>query len=215
MDARLRLSAFPAAVGVNKHNGRVSAKRVDGREAGSSNPPPAAALDRFSPLVRAWFTSSFAEPTPAQVGAWDAIGRGENTLVVAPTGSGKTLAAFLSAIDTLVSAPPAAAGARKCSVLYLSPLKALAVDVERNLRSPLVGIGSLAARSGQLIPEISVAVRSGDTPSGDRRAFAKDGADILITTPESLFLLLTSSAQGDAQRHHHRHHGRGPCRRRQ
>ena len=157
--------------------------------------PPAAALDRFSPLVRDWFTASFAEPTPAQAGAWDAIGRGENTLVVAPTGSGKTLAAFLSSIDALVAAPPAAAGAGKCTVLYLSPLKALAVDVERNLRSPLVGIGSLAARRGIAAPDISVAVRSGDTPSGDRRAFAKDGADILITTPESLFLLLTSRAR--------------------
>ncbi len=180
---------------MNKHNGRVSTKRGAGRGAGSADPPPAAALDRFSPLVREWFTASFAAPTPAQAGAWDAIGRGESTLVVAPTGSGKTLAAFLSAIDTLVSAPPAEAGARKCSVLYLSPLKALAVDVERNLRSPLVGIGSLAARGGLQIPEISVAVRSGDTPSGDRRAFAKDGADILITTPESLFLLLTSRAR--------------------
>ncbi|WP_354529563.1 ATP-dependent helicase [Nakamurella sp. UYEF19] len=157
--------------------------------------PPSASLERFSPLVRDWFTNSFAEPTLAQAGAWDAIGRGENTLVVAPTGSGKTLAAFLSAIDTLVTAPPGEAGARKCTVLYLSPLKALAVDVERNLRSPLVGIGSLAARSGLRVPEISVAVRSGDTPSGDRRAFAKDGADILITTPESLFLLLTSRAR--------------------
>jgi ATP-dependent Lhr-like helicase len=180
---------------VNKHNGRVSVNRVADRDAGSPGPSPVAALARFSPVVREWFTSSFAEPTPAQTGAWDAIGRGENTLVVAPTGSGKTLAAFLSAIDALVTAPPAAAGARKCSVLYLSPLKALAVDVERNLRSPLIGIGSLAARSGVQIPEISVAVRSGDTASGDRRAFAKDGADILITTPESLFLLLTSRAR--------------------
>src|ERR1700712_105688 len=172
----------------------MSTKRSTGT-APAPDPPPAAALARFSPLVREWFTASFAEPTAAQAGAWDAIGRGENTLVVAPTGSGKTLAAFLSAIDTLVTAPPAEAGARKCSVLYLSPLKALAVDVERNLRSPLVGIGSLAARSGVQIPEISVAVRSGDTPSADRRAFAKDGADILITTPESLFLLLTSRAR--------------------
>jgi ATP-dependent Lhr-like helicase len=184
-------------VGAAKHNGVVSRKRLADAEAGGAavEAPPAAALDRFSPLVREWFAASFAEPTPAQAGAWNAIARGENTLVVAPTGSGKTLAAFLSAIDTLVTAPAAESGARKCSVLYLSPLKALAVDVERNLRSPLVGIGSLAARSGTRIPEISVAVRSGDTPSGDRRAFAKDGADILITTPESLFLLLTSRAR--------------------
>nr|WP_231988065.1 DEAD/DEAH box helicase [Nakamurella panacisegetis] len=173
----------------------MSGKRKSAASDGASARPAAASLDRFSPLVRDWFRASFAEPTPAQAGAWDAIGRGENTLVVAPTGSGKTLAAFLSAIDTLVTAPPAAAGARKCTVLYLSPLKALAVDVERNLRSPLIGIGSLAARNGVAVPEISVAVRSGDTPSGDRRAFAKDGADILITTPESLFLLLTSRAR--------------------
>ncbi|QNK82756.1 ATP-dependent helicase [Nakamurella sp. PAMC28650] len=192
------------AVGARKHNGGVVRKR-ESTTAGTAVPrtadpapserPPLASLDRFSPLVREWFTTSFAEPTPAQAGAWDAIGRGENTLVVAPTGSGKTLAAFLSAINALVTAPVAEAGARKCTVLYLSPLKALAVDVERNLRSPLVGIGSLAARSGVTVPEISVAVRSGDTPSGDRRAFAKDGADILITTPESLFLLLTSRAR--------------------
>ncbi len=156
---------------------------------------PRAALARFSPLVREWFQTSFAEPTPAQAGAWEAIGRGDHTLVVAPTGSGKTLAAFLSAIDTLVSAPPAADGAARCTVLYLSPLKALAVDVERNLRSPLIGIGSLAARRGERAPDITVAVRSGDTPAGDRRAFARDGADILITTPESLFLLLTSRAR--------------------
>src|SRR6478752_8643538 len=159
---------------------------------------PAAALNRFDPLVRDWFTAAFAEPTTAQAGAWDAIGKGDHTLVVAPTGSGKTLAAFLSAIDDLVSragTAAAATSAQRCTVLYLSPLKALAVDVERNLRSPLNGIGAVAARAGVSAPQISVAVRSGDTPSGDRRAFARDGADILITTPESLFLLLTSRAR--------------------
>jgi ATP-dependent Lhr-like helicase len=150
--------------------------------------------------VRDWFTAAFAEPTTAQSGAWDAIGRGENTLVVAPTGSGKTLAAFLSSIDDLVSRAATADGAapstaEKCTVLYLSPLKALAVDVERNLRSPLTGIGAVAARRGMSLPEISVAVRSGDTPASDRRAFGREGADILITTPESLFLLLTSRAR--------------------
>ena len=173
---------------------------------------PASALRRFDPLVRDWFADAFAAPTSAQAGAWDAIGRGDHTLVVAPTGSGKTLAAFLSAIDDLVSrgsadrqpeqasgSPAAprsvASAAQRCSVLYLSPLKALAVDVERNLRSPLTGIGAVAARRGVTLPEITVAVRSGDTPSGDRRSFARDGADILITTPESLFLLLTSRAR--------------------
>ncbi len=162
---------------------------------------PKAALGRFHPLVRDWFTASFAEPTTAQSGAWDAIGRGESTLVVAPTGSGKTLAAFLSAIDDLVtrSASVGTGGrpsaAEKCTVLYLSPLKALAVDVERNLRSPLTGIGAVAARRGLDVPDISVAVRSGDTPAADRRVFGREGADILITTPESLFLLLTSRAR--------------------
>ena len=171
---------------------------------------PAESLRRFDPLVRDWFTDAFAAPTAAQAGAWDAIGRGEHTLVVAPTGSGKTLAAFLSAIDDLVSrgsadrtlaaaeadrTPARTTAAERCSVLYLSPLKALAVDVERNLRSPLAGVGAVAARRGVTLPQITVAVRSGDTPSGDRRAFARDGADILITTPESLFLLLTSRAR--------------------
>ena len=158
---------------------------------------PAVALAGFSPLVRDWFTGAFAAPTPAQAGAWSAIGRGEHTLVVAPTGSGKTLAAFLSAIDRLVTGPDPASiePGRRCRVLYLSPLKALAVDVERNLRSPLTGVGALAARQGSVVPQIQVAVRSGDTPAADRRTFARTGADILITTPESLFLLLTSRAR--------------------
>ncbi len=159
---------------------------------------PAAALDRFDPLVRDWFTAAFAAPTAAQAGAWDAIGKGEHTLVVAPTGSGQD-AGRVPVGDRrsggrwprLRRAQPA----QRCTVLYLSPLKALAVDVERNLRSPLTGVGAVAARRGVSLPEITVAVRSGDTPSGDRRAFARDGADILITTPESLFLLLTSRAR--------------------
>ncbi|GGK64542.1 DEAD/DEAH box helicase [Ornithinimicrobium pekingense] len=168
-------------------------------------------LDRFSPATRAWFDASFPGPTSAQSGAWDAISRGEHTLVVAPTGSGKTLSAFLWAIDRIVAGhgaeaavPPATdRGSRpasseprgRCRVLYVSPLKALAVDVERNLRSPLVGIGHAATRLGMPSPQVSVAVRSGDTPAAQRRAFAKDGAEILITTPESLFLLLTSQAR--------------------
>ncbi len=182
------------AVGGATHNDGVSTRKASG-----GGPGPAAALNRFDPLVRDWFTAAFAEPTTAQAGAWDAIGKGDNTLVVAPTGSGKTLAAFLSAIDDLVARGAAGESAGKaserCTVLYLSPLKALAVDVERNLRSPLTGVGAVAARRGVSLPEITVAVRSGDTPSGDRRAFARDGADILITTPESLFLLLTSRAR--------------------
>ena len=152
------------------------------------------ALSRFSALTREWFTGTFAEPTPAQAQAWSAIADGDNTLVIAPTGSGKTLAAFLWAIDRLASSEPRppTAGTR---VLYVSPLKALAVDVERNLRTPLTGIGRLAERSGVPAPEISVGVRSGDTPPARRRELITRPPDILITTPESLFLMLTSAAR--------------------
>jgi ATP-dependent Lhr-like helicase len=152
-------------------------------------------LERFSPATRDWFSGSFAAPTPAQVGAWDAISTGNHTLVVAPTGSGKTLSAFLWALDRLASVPPPAESLRRCRVLYISPMKALAVDVERNLRSPLVGIGHAAARLGLARPEVSVAIRSGDTSPADRRLFARRPADVLITTPESLFLILTSKAR--------------------
>jgi ATP-dependent Lhr-like helicase len=153
------------------------------------------ALDGFSPATRAWFDGSFAEPTPAQVGAWRAIGNGEDTLVVAPTGSGKTLAAFLWAIDKLAAVPPPADPKLRCRVLYVSPLKALAVDIERNLRAPLTGIGHAAHRLGLPEPDIRVAVRTGDTPAEERRKLASKPPDILITTPESLFLLLTSQAR--------------------
>ncbi|NUR93132.1 MAG: DEAD/DEAH box helicase, partial [Nonomuraea sp.] len=147
-------------------------------------------LDHFSPLTRQWFDGAFAAPTSAQEGAWESIARGDNTLVVAPTGSGKTLAAFLWSLDQLAARP--ATGTR---VLYVSPLKALAVDVERNLRAPLAGIKQTARRLGADVPEISVSIRSGDTPAQDRRRFAAKPSDILITTPESLFLLLTSQAR--------------------
>ena len=153
-------------------------------------------MSRFSPATQAWLDGAFAAPTPAQDGAWEAIARGEHTLVVAPTGSGKTLAAFLSALDRLAArAASPTDPMRRCRVLYVSPLKALAVDVERNLRSPLAGIRQAAARLGLPAPDITVAMRSGDTPADERRAFARQPADILITTPESLFLLLTSAAR--------------------
>jgi ATP-dependent helicase Lhr and Lhr-like helicase len=152
-------------------------------------------LQRFSPATRDWFSGSFAEPTTAQIGAWDAISSGAHTLVVAPTGSGKTLSAFLWALDRLGTSPPPAEPLRRCRVLYISPMKALAVDVERNLRSPLVGIGHAASRLGLPQPEVSVAVRSGDTSAADRRLFARRPSDVLITTPESLFLILTSKAR--------------------
>ncbi len=150
--------------------------------------------DGFSPATRAWFDGAFAEPTQAQAGAWRAIGKGEDTLVVAPTGSGKTLAAFLWAIDKLAASPPADPK-RRTRVLYISPLKALAVDIERNLRAPLTGIGHAAHRLGLDEPDIAVAVRTGDTAAEERRKLATKPPDILITTPESLFLLLTSQAR--------------------
>src|SRR5579864_4358706 len=134
----------------------------------------------FSPETRAWFEREFKAPTPAQAKGWPAIASGTHTLIQAPTGSGKTLAAFLYAIDKLTPAP--AAGLR---VLYVSPLKALNYDVERNLRGPLAGLRS----------ELRVAVRTGDTPARERQAMLRKPPDILITTPESLYLLLTSQAQ--------------------
>jgi ATP-dependent Lhr-like helicase len=152
-------------------------------------------LAAFSEATRAWFGSAFAGPTPAQAQAWAAIGRGEHTLVIAPTGSGKTLAAFLWAIDRLASEPAPADPKRRCRVLYVSPLKALAVDVERNLRSPLAGVSHAAHRLGLPEPDIRVAVRSGDTAADERRKLATRPPDIMITTPESLFLMLTSQAR--------------------
>ncbi|CAG7572696.1 ATP-dependent Lhr-like helicase [Barrientosiimonas humi] len=155
----------------------------------------ASVLDRFSPATRAWFEGSFAEPTAAQAGAWEAISDGQHTLVVAPTGSGKTLSAFLWALDRVASEGPPDDPAARCRVLYVSPMKALAVDVERNLRAPLVGIRHAASRLELPEPDVTVAVRSGDTPAQERRAFQRTPTDVLITTPESLFLLLTSSAR--------------------
>ncbi|MCU1566271.1 MAG: dependent helicase, Lhr family, partial [Pseudarthrobacter sp.] len=170
-------------------------------------------MGQFSRPTREWFLGAFSEPTPAQDGAWQAISSGSHALVVAPTGSGKTLAAFLWALDRLlvsgtaavetpVPAPEAPAKGRrprapkrKTRVLYISPLKALGVDVERNLRSPLIGITQTAKRLGLPAPLITVGVRSGDTTTADRRALLSNPPDILITTPESLFLMLTSRAR--------------------
>ncbi|MEV4416214.1 ATP-dependent helicase [Catellatospora sp. NPDC049609] len=149
----------------------------------------------FGPATRAWFDAAFAEPTAAQSGAWRAVSAGANALVVAPTGSGKTLAAFLWALDRLAHEPLPEDPKRRCRVLYVSPLKALAVDVERNLRTPLTGIRHAAARLGIPEPDISVGMRTGDTPAEERRSFQRRPPDILITTPESLFLLLTSQAR--------------------
>jgi ATP-dependent helicase Lhr and Lhr-like helicase len=163
--------------------------RVDRTPAGSD------VLAAFSAPTRTWFEAAFAAPTPAQVGAWGAVAAGRNALVVAPTGSGKTLSAFLWSLDRLATQPAATEKKLRCRVLYVSPLKALAVDVERNLRAPLAGIRHTAARLGEQVPDITVGVRSGDTPAADRRKLATTPPDILITTPESLFLMLTSQAR--------------------
>lgn len=151
-------------------------------------------LELFSPATREWFTSAFARPTAAQEGAWRAARAGEHALVIAPTGSGKTLAAFLWALDRLATSPPSE-GRKRCRVLYVSPLKALAVDVQRNLRAPLTGIAQAALRLGVPAPDITVGTRTGDTTPAERRAFTRTPPDVLVTTPESLFLLLTSAAR--------------------
>ncbi len=149
----------------------------------------------FSPATSAWFEASFQAPTVAQSAGWKAIGDGAHTLIHAPTGSGKTLAAFLWALDGLLHAP-VPERADRCRVLYISPLKALAYDVERNLRAPLRGIRHAAARLElDELPEVTTALRTGDTPANERQRMRRTPPDILITTPESLFLLLTSQAR--------------------
>ncbi|MDQ4035363.1 MAG: DEAD/DEAH box helicase [Chloroflexota bacterium] len=150
-------------------------------------------LAPFSEATRTWFAEAFATPTRAQELGWQAISRASHTLIHAPTGSGKTLAAFLWCLDRLMTEPPPAR--QTVRVLYVSPLKALAYDVERNLRAPLAGIRRTAERLGVEIPEVSVASRTGDTPADARRALARTPPDILVTTPESLYLLLTSQAR--------------------
>ncbi|WP_121186713.1 DEAD/DEAH box helicase [Nocardiopsis sp. Huas11] len=146
----------------------------------------------FGTATRTWFDQAFpAGPTPAQAQAWDAISQGRNTLVVAPTGSGKTLSAFLWSLDRLTRTP----GDGRCRVVYVSPLKALAVDIERNLRAPLAGISAAARAQGLPLSPVTVGVRTGDTPAAERRRLATRPPDILITTPESLFLVLTSRAR--------------------
>jgi ATP-dependent Lhr-like helicase len=150
---------------------------VEAKKGTNSDP-----LAPFSPSVRRWFESSFEGPTPAQAGGWEAISGGANALICAPTGSGKTLASFLWGIDKLVREPELGIGVR---IVYVSPLKALSYDIERNLRAPLRGIGA----------EISVGLRTGDTTQAERRAMQKTPPDILITTPESLYLMLSSSVR--------------------
>jgi ATP-dependent helicase Lhr and Lhr-like helicase len=155
----------------------------------------AGALDRFSGPTRAWFTGAFAAPTPAQDEGWDAIAEGKHVLLSAPTGSGKTLAAFLWALDRLATEPTPTDEKQRCRVLYVSPLKALAYDVERNLQAPLTGMAIEAQRAGLPLPDIRIGARTGDTPADERRALVRHPPDILVTTPESLYLLLTSQAR--------------------
>src|ERR671929_1235008 len=138
-------------------------------------------LAAFTPTVRGWFERAFAEPTPAQAQAWPAIATGDHVLISAPTGSGKTLAAFLYGLDRLVAEP----SHERTRLVYVSPLKALSYDVDKNLRAPLRGIGA----------DVKVAIRTGDTPQAERRDMQRHPPDILITTPESLYLMLTSQAR--------------------
>src|SRR3954468_6503264 len=154
----------------------------------------ASVLGRFSPAVREWFSTAFPEPTGAQSKGWPAIVDGDHTLICAPTGSGKTLAAFLWGIDRLVTSPTPDK-LRRTRVLYISPLRALAFDVEKNLRAPLKGIELAAERLGVPFNEPTIGVRTGDTLAKERQSLIRRPPDLLITTPESLYLMLTSSAQ--------------------
>ncbi len=165
----------------------TSSPQVDVSSAGDR------ALALFHPITAKWFRAVFDAPTAPQVEGWPAIARGESTLILAPTGTGKTLTAFLWCLDRLMmrTAPEAERG---CRVVYLSPLKALAADVERNLRSPLVGIANMAKRDGVAVRMPEISVRTGDTSQKERARFRRHPGDILITTPESLYLLLTSEA---------------------
>ena len=148
----------------------------------------------FHPVTAEWFRAVFDAPTAPQRMGWPAIARGESALILAPTGTGKTLAAFLWCLDRLMLQPQSEGQVKGCRIVYVSPLKALAVDVERNLRSPLAGMANMARRMGVAFREPAISVRTGDTPQRERARFARHPADILITTPESLYLLLTSQA---------------------
>ena len=148
----------------------------------------------FHPVTARWFRAVFDTPTAPQRLGWPVIARGESALILAPTGTGKTLTAFLWCLDRLMLHPRPENVKQGCRIVYVSPLKALAVDVERNLRSPLAGIANMARRSGVLFHEPSISVRTGDTPQKERARFRRQPSDILITTPESLYLLLTSQA---------------------
>jgi ATP-dependent Lhr-like helicase len=146
----------------------------------------------FHPIIERWFTERFQNPTPAQAQGWEAIAAGRSTLIAAPTGSGKTLAAFLWSIDRLVKRALNGELDECTSVVYVSPLKALGNDIAKNLQAPLAEIYQLAGREGILLPTIRVSVRSGDTPAQERQTMVRHPPHILITTPESLYILLTA-----------------------
>jgi ATP-dependent Lhr-like helicase len=169
----------------------MGVKRPARKPAAPSKSDP---LEVFHPAVREWFEAVFPEPTRPQILGWPSIARGDSTLILAPTGTGKTLASFLWCIDRLMfrTPPPAA---QRCRVLYISPIKALADDVERNLRSPLVGVAQMARKQGVEFHEPVISIRTGDTPSAERSRFSRRPGDILITTPESIYLMLTSNVR--------------------
>ncbi len=153
------------------------------------------ALDGFSPAAAEWFSTTFPEPTPPQTKGWPVIAAGDHTLILAPTGSGKTLTAFFWGLDQLTTAPRPEDVNHRTRILYISPLRALAVDVEKNLRAPLQGVRLAADRLGHEFHGPVVALRTGDTPPDERRKMAKNPPDLLITTPESLYLMLTSQVR--------------------
>jgi ATP-dependent Lhr-like helicase len=149
-------------------------------------------FSRFHPIVQKWFTDTLGDPTPAQARGWASIRDGRHTLIAAPTGSGKTLAAFLTAIDDLFQEGLAGPLPDEVRVLYVSPLKALSADIHKNLAEPRRGIRQLAQDAGLIAPRITAAVRTGDTTASERAAMLRTPPHILVTTPESLYLLLTS-----------------------
>jgi len=163
-------------------------------DAPSIAPPGTDPFACFHPVTAEWFNAVFDAPTAPQRTGWPVVARGESALILAPTGTGKTLTAFLWCLDRLMLRVPPGGRKPGCRIVYVSPLKALAVDVERNLRSPLAGIANMARRRGVDFHEPTISVRTGDTPQRERARFARHPAEILITTPESLYLLLTSQA---------------------
>src|SRR5574341_1450071 len=154
-------------------------------------------LSLFQPLVTRWFTERFGAPTAPQARGWTHIAAGRDTLIAAPTGSGKTLAAFLWSINHLVEAAQGGTLADETAVIYVSPLKALGNDIQKNLQEPLAAIRALAEQAGTPLPEIRVMVRSGDTPARERNLMVRRPPHILITTPESLYILLTAQRSRD------------------